>query len=183
MSHLARTSWLNKYMPVLKNHCPIHFGRLVQLVSQDGHNCMEVKAVQMDEYMIFKKSFKFNLYTYCFHCCLPQSKGFTGEEPACHAGFSYKKGQMCEFIGFIFKAVFSMWTEDKFRKLLIKQPICRGATLSILDKFHAWVVQEHDSQGKYVNCLEAFLWFCGEIKKAKPHFFMWCHPRDVSLIF
>jgi hypothetical protein len=172
MSRLARTSRLNKYMPVLKNHCPIHFGRLAQLVSQDGHNCTEAKAVQMDEYMIFKKSFKFDLYTYCFHCCLPQSKGFTGEEPACHAGFSYKKGQTCEFVGFIFKAVFSMWTEDKFRKLLIKQPICRGATLSTLDEFRAWAVQEHDSQGKYVNCLEAFLWFCGEIEKAKPRFFM-----------
>ncbi|KAG2126499.1 hypothetical protein BD769DRAFT_1668503 [Suillus cothurnatus] len=172
MSRLARTSRLNKYMPVLKNHCPIHFRRLAQLVSQDGHNCTEAKAVQMDEYMIFKKSFKFDLYTYCFHCCLPQSKGFTGEEPACHAGFSYKKGQTCEFVGFIFKAVFSMWTEDKFRKLLIKQPICRGATLSTLDEFRAWAVQEHDSQGKYVNCLEAFLWFCGEIEKAKPRFFM-----------
>jgi len=172
MSRLAWTSWLNKYMPVLKNHCPIHFGRLVQLVLQDGHNCMEVKAVQMDEYKIFKKSFKFDLYTYCFHCCLPQSKGFMDEEPACHTSFSYKKGQTCEFIGFIFKVVFSMWTEDKFRKLLIQQPICRGATLSTLDKFHAWAVQEHDSQGKYGNCLEAFLWFCGEIKKAKPHFFM-----------
>ncbi|KAG2097400.1 hypothetical protein BD769DRAFT_1677794 [Suillus cothurnatus] len=55
MSHLAQTCWLNKYMPVLKNHCPVHFGRLTQLVSQDGHNYMEMKAIQMDKYIVISQ--------------------------------------------------------------------------------------------------------------------------------
>lgn len=172
LSRLAKTSRLNKYMKVLKDHCPFHFGRGAELILvANDSSCVHRNALPMEEYQAFKRMFTFPPFSYCFQCCLPQSKNFNGEQPACHAGFVYKKGSSCPFAGFIFKAVFSMWKQEKFRKLLVRD-IGGGATLSTLDELIDWAVQEHAEEGKYNNCLEAFLWFCGEIEKVKPHFFM-----------
>ncbi|KAG2340022.1 P-loop containing nucleoside triphosphate hydrolase protein [Suillus weaverae] len=172
LSRLARTSRLDKYMRVLKDHCPFHFGRRGKLVLEaDDVNCPDIKAVSMDEYYAFKRMFSFAPYSYCFQCCLPQSKNFNGEQPACHAGFVYRKGTTCPFAGFIFKAVYSMWTQEKFRKLMIRD-VCEGATLSTLDELIAWAVEERAEEGKYINCLEAFLWFCGNMERANPNFFL-----------
>jgi hypothetical protein len=172
LSRLAKTSRLDKYMEVLKGHCPFDFGRRAKLVLEANDiDCAEMKAMPMEEYYAFKRMFTFAPFSYCFQCCLPQSKNFNGEQPACHAGFVYRKGSTCPFAGFIFKAVFSMWKQDKFKELLIRD-VAVGETLSTLDQFIAWAVQEHAEQGKYNNCLEAFLWFCGEIEKSKPRFFM-----------
>jgi hypothetical protein len=171
MSRLARTSQLNKYMVVLKGHCPFHFGRSAQLVLEANDvNCPDMKAVSMEEYYVFKRMFTFAPYTYCFQCCLPQSKNFNGEQPACHVGLVYKKGTPCPFAGFIFKAVYSMWTQERFRKLLVRD-IGEGAKLSTLDELIAWAVEEHADQGKYNNCVEAFLWFCSNIERADAQFF------------
>ncbi|KAG1783461.1 P-loop containing nucleoside triphosphate hydrolase protein [Suillus placidus] len=171
MSRLARTAKLNKYMVVLKGHCPFHFGRSARLVLEaDDIDCPDAKAVSMEEYLVFKRMFDFAPYTYCFQCCLPQSKNFNGEQPACHVGLAYKKGTACPFAGFIFKAVYSMWKEEKFRKLLVRD-MGEGAKLSTLDELIAWAVQEHAERGRYNNCVEAFLWFCGNIERAKPQFF------------
>ncbi|KAG2121482.1 hypothetical protein DEU56DRAFT_927410 [Suillus clintonianus] len=104
-------------------------------------------------------------------CCLPQSRNHNGEEPACHAGLLYKKGVTCPFSGFIFKTVFCFWSREEFRRHLI-QDVSQGAQLSTLTDFIAWAVQEHAEEGKYNNCVEAFLWFCSEVEKAKPDFFM-----------
>lgn len=172
LSRLARTSRLNKYMPVLKDHCPFHFGRRGQLVLEaNDNNCPEVKCVSLEEYYAFKKSFSFAPFTYCFQCCLPQSNNFNGEQPACHAGVVYKKKTPCPFAGFVFKAVYSMWKQEKFRKLLVRD-ITGGATLSTLQELMAWAVEEHAEEGKYNNCLEAFLWFCENMERANPKFFL-----------
>ncbi|KAG1835871.1 hypothetical protein F4604DRAFT_1944010 [Suillus subluteus] len=172
LSRLARTSRLNKYMQVLKDHCPFHFGRRGQLVLEaNDSDCPDVKAVSMEEYYAFKNAFSFSRFTYCFQCCLPQSKNFNAEQPACHAGFVYKKGATCPFAGFVFKAVYAMWRQEKFRKLLIRD-IGGGATLSTLQELAAWAVKEDAEEGKYNNCLEAFLWFCGNVERANPNFFL-----------
>ncbi|KAG2062440.1 hypothetical protein BDR04DRAFT_1165246 [Suillus decipiens] len=159
-------------MQVLKDHCPYHFGRSAKLVLEASHsNCPDMNAVCMNEYYLFKGSFSFAPFTYCFQCCLPQSRNRNGEQPACHAEHVYRKGSQCPFSGFIFKAVYCMWKQEKFRNLLI-QDVAGGATLSTLDEFTAWAVQEHEAEGKYNNCLEAFLWFCGELEKARPNAFI-----------
>lgn len=171
LSRLARTARLNKYMVVLRGHCPFHFGSSAQLIPEASDaNCPAMKAVSMEEYYAFKRMFTFAPYTYCFQCCLPQSKNFNNEQPACHVGLVYKKGTPCPFAGFIFKAVYSMWKQQKFRTLLVRD-IGEGATLSTLDELIAWAVQEHAEEGRYNNCVEAFLWFCSNVERAKPQFF------------
>jgi hypothetical protein len=78
-----------------------------------------MKAMSIEEYYLFKRMFTFTPYTYCFQYCLPQSKNFNGKQPACHVSLVYKKGMACPFAGFIFKVVYSMWKQEKFRKLLV----------------------------------------------------------------
>lgn len=159
-------------MQVLKDHCPLHFGMTAKRVLDANHiSCPYADSVPMQEYYVFKRMFTFAPFTYCFQCCLPQSKNHNGEQPACHAEYVYKKKSPCPFAGFIFKAVFCIWYEQRFRTLLI-QDLAVGATLATLDEFIAWAIEEHAEEGKYNNCLEAFLWFCGEIEKAKPDFFI-----------
>lgn len=85
-------------------------------------------------------------------------------------GFSYKKGERCPFASFIFRAVFSIWHTQGFRNLMIRD-IAPGETLSTVAEFLAWAVKEDADDGKYNNCLEAFLWFCGEVEKERPGFF------------
>ncbi|KAG2339094.1 hypothetical protein BDR05DRAFT_951399 [Suillus weaverae] len=123
--------------------------------------------MSMEEYYIFKRMFTFAPYTYCFQCCLQQSKNFNCKQPTCHIGLIYKKGMACLFAGFIFKVVYSIWKEEKFRKLLVHD-MGEGVKLSTLDELIAWAIQEHMEQGKYNNCMKAFLWFCGNIERAKP---------------
>jgi hypothetical protein len=109
-------------------------------------------------------------YTYCFQCYLPQLTNFNGKQPMCHVGLVYKKRIPCPFTGFIFKAVYSMWTQERFRKLLVYD-ISEGVKLSTLDELITWAIKEHVDQGKYNNYMEAFLWFCGNIERAKAQFF------------
>lgn len=118
MHRLARTSRLNKYMQVMKNKCLWHFIAKAQLVLESNHSCSEMQRVSMDQYYVFKRNFSFAPFTYCFHCGLPQSKNHNGEEPACHAGFIFRKGVVCPFAGFIFKAIFCIWNIEGFRRLM-----------------------------------------------------------------
>ncbi|KAG1785486.1 uncharacterized protein HD556DRAFT_1314257 [Suillus plorans] len=128
-SHTAR---LDKYMKVLKDKCPSHFG--------NGG------------------------------CLVPAANHRNGEEPACHAGFSYRKGEKCPFAGFIFKAVFCMWHNPGFRQLMINE-IGEGASLASYEDFVAWIVKDSTDAGRYNNLVEAFLWFCSGLEKVNPKFF------------
>jgi hypothetical protein len=157
-------------MKVLKDKCPSHFGNGGCLVPAADHRCTIDSVLPMDLYAAFKLSFSFERYTYCFQCCLPQSRNRNGEEPACHAGFSYRKGEKCPFAGFIFKAVFCMWHNPGFRQLMVSE-IGEGASLASYEDFVAWIVQDSTDAGRYNNLVEAFLWFCRGLEKVNPKFF------------
>lgn len=169
-SRLARTARLDKYMRVLKEKCPAHFGNSAATVPAANHRCTTESNLPMHLYRDFKLSFTFERYTYCFQCCLPQSRHGNGEEPACHAGFSYRTGEKCPFAGFIFKAVFCMWHNEVFRNLMIKE-LGEGAPLDIYDNFLKWIVLDSPDPGRYHNLVEVFLWLCSAVEKVKPKFF------------
>ncbi|KAJ8579411.1 hypothetical protein M405DRAFT_870301 [Rhizopogon salebrosus TDB-379] len=144
----------------------------VKLVPAENHTgCEESQNWPLDDYYRFKRGFVFAPFSYCFQCCLPQSRNRNGEEPGCHAGFSYRKGETCPFAGFIFKTVFCIWHMQAFRELMIRD-IVPERTLSSAEEFSAWALEEDADDGKYNNCLEAFLWFCGEVEKERPDFFV-----------
>ena len=169
---IARTFRLNRYMKVLRGRCPLHFARRVELVSAENHSgCEELQDWPTNEFYAFKRGFTFTPFSYCFQCCLPQSRNHNGEEPACHAGFSYKKGETCPFAGFIFMTVFCLWHSKGVRQLIISD-VASGRMLSTVEDFLAWAVEEDADEGKYNNCLETFLWFCARVEKAKPDFFI-----------
>jgi hypothetical protein len=155
-------------MQVLRDRCPLHFAQRTELVPAAQHSgCEQLQ----DDYYVFKRGFNFTPFSYCFQCGLPQSKGRNGEEPSCHAGYSYRKGETCPFAGFIFKAVFCVWQIPGFRKIMIRD-IAPERKLSTVQEFSAWAVEEDADDGKYNNCLEAFLWFCREVENVKPEFFI-----------
>ncbi|KAG0695516.1 hypothetical protein DFH29DRAFT_879996 [Suillus ampliporus] len=170
-SRLARTSRLSRYMQVLKDRCPIHFASKVQLVTESSHSFKACDAAPMGDYNTFKRSFTFTPYTYCFQCCLPQSRNHNGEEPACHSSFSFQKGVRCPFDTFIFKAVFCIWQKEEFRHLVTRD-LAPDRMFKRLEEFSAWAVLEEAEEGKYNNCVEVFLWFCREIEREKPQFFL-----------
>jgi hypothetical protein len=170
LSRLARSSRLDKFMRATRDKCPAHFGNVAELVPDTFHGCTVEGSIPVHLYAAFKMSFSFERYSYCFQCCLPQSRHGNGEEPACHSGFSYRKGQTCPFAGFIFKSVFSMWHNQAFRRLMVEE-FGGGASLETYDQFLTWIVCDSADEGKYNNLVEVFLWFCTEVEKAKPKFF------------
>lgn len=169
-NRLATTAHLDRYMKVLKDKCPVHFGNGGRLVSAANHMCTMESALPMDFYGPFKLGFSFERFTYCFQCCLPQSRNRNGEEPACHAGFSYRKGEKCPFAGIMFKSVFCMWHNPGFRELLIKE-MGAGASLENYDHFLTWIIKDSTDGGRYNNLVETFIWFCSALEKADSKFF------------
>ncbi|KAG0692098.1 hypothetical protein DFH29DRAFT_1009413 [Suillus ampliporus] len=105
-----------------------------------------------------------------FHCGMPQSRNYNGEEPACHSEFQWKKGRQMPFQWLYLQAVYCVWQVPGFRNLMIED-IGAGGRLSTFEEFLVWVVEENTEEGRYNNCIEAFLWFCGEMEKVKPGMF------------
>lgn len=160
-SRLDRTFRLNKYMTFLRDKCGFHFGWHGQVTPNHGNACDVADNIDCEEYTAYRRSFHFAPYTYCFHCCLPQERKFNGEQPSCHAGYAGK--ERCPFHGFIFKAVFALW--------------CRGGLRGLYDgdslpEFIDWVNKEDAEQGAYINCVEAFDWYCKALEEANPSFFL-----------
>jgi hypothetical protein len=97
-SQLARSSHLDRYMQVLKNRCPSHFGNGALLVHVASHKCTMELGLPMHLNAAFKLGFLFECYTYCFQCCLPQLWNGNREEPACHAGFCTREGKNVHYL-------------------------------------------------------------------------------------
>ncbi|KAG2121470.1 hypothetical protein DEU56DRAFT_918156 [Suillus clintonianus] len=169
-SRLERTSRLDRYMRVLRGKCPAHFGRYGKILADAYHSCDAEAGIPTHLFRAFRPNFSFERFTYCFQCGLPQNRNGNAEEPACHVGFSYKKGEKCRFAGFIFSAVFHTWHTDGFRNLMVKA-LGAGVSLKSYDEFLIWIVQETPDEGKYNNLLEVFLWFCGEVERVTPKAF------------
>jgi superfamily II DNA helicase RecQ len=166
-ARLRRTGLLNRYMQVLRGKCPLHFGWQDTLVLEDQHACYVDQEVGIENYSEFKHSFKFPPFTYCFRCGLPQDQKRNGEQPECHAGVSFGRNSSCPFDSFIFKTVFCIWQRDTHRELMKRQ-------LGAPDSWAAFViwVGAEPGNGQYNNLLEAFLWFCGDLERSKPNFFL-----------
>lgn len=157
---LHRTALLNRYMQVLEGRCPLHFGWEHSLVLNEQHACYLEAEIGFQKYLQFKGSFRFEPYTYCYRCCLPQQRDGNGEQPECHAAVKFGRGNTCPFDSFIFKTVFCIWNRDIYRELL-KQEL--GAPESWVD-FVSWAGEE-PGNGQYNNLLEVFLWFCDRLER------------------
>jgi hypothetical protein len=163
---------LDKFMPALKGMCPYHFVAEGKLVP-DHHATCECKNALLGagDYHTFKMAFNFEKYAYCFTCGMPQDKKKNGEGPSCHGVGTFAKGKACMFGPFIFRATFCLWQLPEWRS---KMAACLGLgnTIATQQQFIEWAVAEKDDEGKYHNCLEAFLWFCRRMEAKVPSFFL-----------
>ncbi|KAH0825802.1 hypothetical protein J3R83DRAFT_8865 [Lanmaoa asiatica] len=166
-ARLGHTKDLDRYMPVLKGKCPSHFATMAEIVPD--HPCDCPFADFGGEYGMFKRAFVFQPFSYCFSCGMPQDRKRNGEGPLCHAGVPY--GKSCTFGPFIFRAVFCIWQNPQLRDRM-RHDLGLTEPLSDLEAFSGWANEEQREDGKYHNCLEVFLWFCGILEKQNPRLFL-----------
>lgn len=103
-SRLSRTAKLDRFMPALKGACPYHFVADGWLVPDRYPKCDRSGALHNDkECRLFRQSFQFERFSYCFSCGLPQDRGHNGEGPLCHSNHTFQKSAQCPFSHFIFK--------------------------------------------------------------------------------
>ena len=103
----------------------------------------------------FKKSIKMTKYKYCFRCGMPLGK----TEPACHTVVEKTTGMSCPWDDYIFVVAHCLWHTPVTRLKIIAK---FGLDPDIDDEdFEVWAGTEEQSRGKFHNCLELFLWYCG----------------------
>jgi hypothetical protein len=168
-SRLNKTSLLDKYMRKLKGCCPSHFAS-GEGIQDEHYQCQVAQNIFDDDYQVFKRSFKFKKFTYCFHCALPQNSNHNNEEPSCHSGFKYTKGNACAFSGFIFKSVYYLWKSGVAAALASRLGLPKG--WDSLAEFNLWVNKEENTDGKYINLLEIFIAFCTQLEDKDMHYFL-----------
>ncbi|KAF8425818.1 hypothetical protein L210DRAFT_934942 [Boletus edulis BED1] len=165
---LASTKDLDKYMPALKGKCPYHFVLEGKLLNDDFPYCPQ-EPKRAGDYRDFKLSFVFEKYAYCYSCGMPQDRNRNGEGPMCHLSHDFRRP--CPFGQFIFRTTFCLWQVQTLRAELISR-LSIQRPLQTQEEFTEWAVDELADQGKYHNCLEAFLWFCRRREQENPRLFM-----------
>ena len=166
---LASTKELDKYMPALKGKCPYHFVLESKLIDDDFPCCPQ-EPKKIGDYRDFKRSFTFERFTYCYSCGLPQDRNRNGEGPICHMDHDFQKPGPCPFGQFIFRTTFCLWQVPALREELVRDFGIQHP-LETQEEFTEWAVDEQADQGRYHNCLEAFLWFCRRREQENPQFF------------
>ena len=162
-SQLTKTAMLDRFMPTLKGACPYHFVAEGTVVPEHFPKCGYSATLRDDtEYDLFKRSFQFERFSYCFSCGLPQDRNHNKEGPACHSNYTFTKSAPCPFAHFIFRASFLLWKKAETRSKMV-EGLGIHEPISTIKEFSNWATKEE--RGGYHNCLEAFLWFCKEKEK------------------
>lgn len=165
---LQKTRLLDKYLPFLEGCCPTHLAKH-QERRFCGFPCDDEEQYAVSNYMPFRKSFRFERLRYCFHCGIPQSFKQNGEGPLCHAGFTFGRGEKCNFANLIFKTVLLLWAQPIVRAEFTRDLNVIGPIDSYND-FVRWATMEERDRGEYHKCLEVFLWFCQRLEAQKKIF-------------
>ena len=171
-SRLAGSQELDKFMPALKEMCLYHFVAEGKLVGNHFPCCEHMNALpSASSYHSFRMAFKFRKYAYCYVCGMPQDKKQNRGGPSCHVRHDFEKKKPCEFSSFIFCLMFYLWQLPEWGS---KMAACLGLgkMVCIQQQFTEWVVTEEVNEGKYHNCLKAFLWFCRRKQGEDPSFFL-----------
>ncbi|KAN0088100.1 hypothetical protein V8E55_006721 [Tylopilus felleus] len=162
---LARSQLLNKYMPRLYGKCLYHFVQ-AELLLPDHFPCEYLQSE--GNYAAFRRSFVFAKYEYCFCCGVPQDQRHNGECPAFHANLAFGK---CGYNHILFKTAFCVWQNLSLRTQMI-QDLDIEVSITHEEDFSKWAQEIKATDGKYHNCAEAFLWFCGRLERRCSSFFL-----------
>jgi hypothetical protein len=156
---LATSSRLDMFMPILRDSCPVCFACRGQVVKHTAfRECPPEISVPANEWMSFKRLFKFDKYTYCYNCGLPQDRGPVKESPQCHRGLRWGKGVFCPWADYVFIVLWCIWNTPSLLSPMLAA--FRLPTNITYDDFVGWVTEENSVAGEYYHGLEAFVWFC-----------------------
>lgn len=161
---LHSTFLLNNFMNLIKDTCPVKFAfaqRSFPTAHQPSGPCSTYHEecgpthVPYRDASSFRKTFQFAPFAYHFYCGVPQGRGFTGEEPACH--IPYAKGK-CPWTGFISTTLLCLFYRNDIRDAMVQR--FGPKPFTSMQEYMLWVNVEENHSGKYYNGLELFIWYC-----------------------
>jgi hypothetical protein len=155
---LEKSDRLDQFLPIIENMCAVDFAISGELVPHTPfHDCTSEHGIPADGWLPFKKIYKWNGFSYCWHCGVPQDRYSSREAPECHRQFGYGR-VICPWADFSFLLVYSLWHLPARRQELINDfDLDPSMTYS---QFMEWTKVEEKELGKYFNGLEVFLWYC-----------------------
>ena len=170
-AHLGHTQMLNKYMPRLQGKCLFHFVLGKELVPDHYPSCqyMREQSSAQGDYKAFRRLFNFSTeFEYCYSCGALQNQEKNRECLVFHVSLMFGK---YDYNHILFRTVFCIWQNPNLRN----EMVCDlGITVSLTSQqdFAQWANEVKAMEGKYHNCSEAFLWFCEQLERHCPSFFM-----------
>lgn len=169
-ARLERTQWLNKYMPTLQSKCIFHFVRKEELVPDHFPlcPCLQDQSLVQGDYKAFRWSFNFTKFEYCYSCGAPQDQQRNGECPEFHANLTFGR---CGYNHILFRTAFCIWQSPNLRMEMVRD-LNITVSISSEEDFTTWATEIQAAEGKYHNCSESFLWFCGWLERRRPSFFL-----------
>jgi len=159
-SRLAKSSRLDMFMTMVRGKCPIEFaatGRLLAHVPFRGCDRASVLLPPVG-WLKYKRLFKFEPYTYCYFCGLPQDRDQNGKAPDCHRSFRFIPGTICDFADFTYLTVWTLWHTEASRVAMLAN--FGLPPLMDYQDFARWAVTEEMMDGEYYKGLEVFIWYC-----------------------
>ena len=156
---MATSAKISTFMSILRGTCPACFacfGKLVNHQVFDG--CPLDMNVPRNQWITFKRSFRFAAFAYCYYCGLPQDRGSVKESPACHRNLTWGKGVICPWGDYIFIVLWSIWHTENLRL-----PFLAANQLDqdiVYEDFVDWATEEDAVSGEYYKGLEGFVGFC-----------------------
>lgn len=156
-----KSALLDTYLTIVKGYCPVDFVIAGTLVPRCNKTRIDACACDTSgipwTWFTFKKSFVYEPFAYCFRCGVPQSRGYNGEEPACHSTLRWETGFVCPWDDFIHLAVYCLWFKKR-ESIIAHFGLHKEIDFEV---FTCWATMEDKEEGKYYNGLEVFLWYCG----------------------
>lgn len=157
---LQKSARLSTIMTIIQGKCPICFIRLGQLHDHKPWAGCDSSGNIPNLWLGLKRSLKFEKFTYCYSCALPQDRGWNREAPECHRSFVFRKGVFCPWADFVYIAIWTLW-HDVNKRALMTAKFSLSSDISYED-FASWIGSEEQMAGEYFKGLEVFLWFSEE---------------------
>lgn len=153
---MALTVIIDDVFPQLLGSCPIHFAMQGNLTNC-GDRC---GLIDMTGYQVFRNSFTFEPFTYCFACGCPNDKARHHYfSPGFHQVEWYKAKAKCPYAHYLFKAIYALWFRDDLRP-----SFCRALDIHAdsEEEFTEWAIQDFTNlvDREYFNGMSLMLWYC-----------------------
>jgi hypothetical protein len=115
-------------------------------------------TVPGNQWISFKRQFRFERFAYCYYCGMPQDRGSVKESPDCHRQVRWGRGSFCPWSDYVYIVLWCIWHTTGLRASLVQ--FYGLSEIITYDGFVEWVTEEDQLAGEYYKGLEVFVWFC-----------------------